>query len=99
MGLMVGFISPDTYSVWLAVYLLLGVVIGGSGSVIGSLIGALFITFIPAYTTSFHIAPDVVYGVVLIALLILSPEGLAAVPAVVARRLGQRILGPGARWA
>jgi branched-subunit amino acid ABC-type transport system permease component len=99
LGIMVGFISPDTYNVWLAVYLLLGVVIGGSGSVIGSLIGALFITFIPAYTTSFHVAPDVVYGVVLIALLILSPEGLAAVPALVARRIGQRILAPAARGA
>jgi branched-subunit amino acid ABC-type transport system permease component len=86
-GMIVGFISPDTYSVWLAVYLLLGVVIGGSGSVIGSLIGALFITFIPAYTTGFHVAPDVVYGIVLIALLVLSPEGLAALPALVARRL------------
>ncbi len=99
LGLMVGFISPDTYSVWLAVYLLLGVVIGGSGSVLGSLIGALFITFMPAYTSGFHIAPDVVYGVVLIALLVLSPEGLAAAPALVARRLGRRMVAPAARGA
>jgi branched-subunit amino acid ABC-type transport system permease component len=97
LGIMVGFISPDTYTVWLAVYLMLGVVIGGSGSVLGSLIGALFITFIPAYTTGFKVSPDVVFGVVLITLLLLSPEGLTALPALVARRVARRVLAPAAR--
>jgi branched-subunit amino acid ABC-type transport system permease component len=88
-GVMVGFISPDIYNVWLGVYLLLGVVIGGSGSTIGSLIGALFITYVPVYVDEVHLSPDIVYGVVLLALLILSPEGLAALPALVLRHIGR----------
>jgi branched-subunit amino acid ABC-type transport system permease component len=89
-GVMVGFISPDIYDVWIAVYLLLGVVIGGSGSTIGSMIGALFITYVPAYASDFNISPDMVYGVVLLALLILSPEGLAALPPLILRRFARK---------
>ena len=93
-GMLVGFISPEIYSVWIAVYLLLGVVIGGSGSTIGSMIGALFITYVPAYAGDFHLSPDIVYGAVLLALLVLSPEGLAALPPMMLARLARRRATP-----
>ncbi|MBU6497267.1 MAG: ABC transporter permease [Rhodospirillales bacterium] len=93
-GVLVGFISPEIYNVWIAVYLLLGGVIGGSGSTIGSVIGALFITYVPAYAGDFHLSPDVVYGTVLLALLVLSPEGLAALPSMILRRFGRSPVTP-----
>ena len=68
--------------------------IGGSGSTIGSMIGALFITYVPAYAGDFHLSPDIVYGAVLLALLVLSPEGLAALPPMMLARLARRRATP-----
>lgn len=94
MGMMVGFISPHTYDVWLSVYLILATIIGGTGSLIGSFIGALFITFMPNYLASFHISPDIIYGVVLIVLLLALPEGMISLPSVIRRSFGRRRVKP-----
>jgi ABC-type branched-subunit amino acid transport system ATPase component/ABC-type branched-subunit amino acid transport system permease subunit len=70
------FVSPDVYDVWLSIYLVLAVIVGGLGSVTGSLLGAALITLVPFYTGN-SFPPDIIYGVVLIVVFIVAPRGLA----------------------
>jgi branched-chain amino acid transport system permease protein len=88
----VTYVNPDTFPIDLSILLLVGVVIGGAGSLGGMVFGALFVEFIritwgPALLDLFsqvhHIntrAPGsslVVYGVVLLLVLYVAPAGAA----------------------
>lgn len=73
-----GFVSPDSFPVYLSISLLVGLVIGGVRSVWGVLIGALFIQWVPGMAAQW--SPDmpwVIYGVLLIAAVRFMPEGVA----------------------
>jgi branched-chain amino acid transport system permease protein len=41
------FVAPDSFSIFLSITLVVGVVVGGLASISGALFGALFIQFIP----------------------------------------------------
>ena len=88
----VTFVNPDTFPIDLSILLLVGIVLGGAGSLGGMLFGALFVEFIritwgPALLDLFsrvhHVntrAPGsslVVYGVVLLLVLYAAPAGAA----------------------
>jgi branched-chain amino acid transport system permease protein len=105
----VTFVNPDTFPIDLSILLLVGIVLGGAGSLGGMVFGALFVEFIritwgPALLDLFsqvhHIntrAPGsslVVYGVVLLLVLYAAPAGAAGL----ARRLatGRTVV---AAWA
>jgi branched-chain amino acid transport system permease protein len=85
-------VNPDTFPIDLSILLLVGIVLGGAGSLYGMLFGALFVEFIriswgPAllhlFSSVHHIdtrAPGsglVVYGVVLLLVLYAAPAGAA----------------------
>jgi branched-chain amino acid transport system permease protein len=76
---LVGFVSPDSFTVWTAIYLLAAVVIGGSSSVLGSLLGAAFITLVPIYTSSVPEVPQIVFGAAVVIAVLFAPHGLANV--------------------
>ena len=88
----VTYVNPDTFPIDLSILLLVGVVLGGAGSLGGMVFGALFVEFIritwgPAlldlFSSVHHIntrAPGsslVVYGVVLLLVLYVAPAGAA----------------------
>jgi branched-chain amino acid transport system permease protein len=88
----VTYVNPDTFPIDLSILLLVGIVLGGAGSLSGMIFGALFVEFIritwgPALLDLFsqvhHIntrAPGsslVVYGVVLLLVLYVAPAGAA----------------------
>lgn len=90
----VTYVNPDTFPIDLSILLLVGIVLGGAGSLSGMIFGALFVEFIritwgPALLDLFsqvhHIntrAPGsslVVYGVVLLLVLYVAPAGAAGV--------------------
>jgi len=52
-AIIIGYINPDTFAVGLSLLLLIGVVVGGLGSLGGVVAGALFIEYVPLY------APDI----------------------------------------
>jgi len=74
----VQFVAPDSFTFVLAVALFVGLVVGGVGSVPGSLFGGLFILFVPniAEQVSKGLA-GAVYGVILILVIYLMPSGAA----------------------
>ncbi len=74
----VQFASPDSFSVFLSLTLVIGVVVGGLASISGAIYGALFIQFVPNIVDDISkAAPWALYGVVLIAFMYLMPGGVA----------------------
>ena len=68
-ALTVQFVGPDSFSVFLSISLLVGVVVGGLASISGAVYGALFIQFVPNLADDISkAAPSAIYGVVLIVL-------------------------------
>jgi branched-chain amino acid transport system permease protein len=87
-ALLVGFVSPDSFSIVLSINLLVGMVIGGIASVGGMIFGAAFITLLPDYAKKISdAAPGVIYGALLIAFMILMPTGVAGFVRAAVRRL------------
>jgi len=77
-ALVVAFVSPDSFTVFLSITLLVGAVVGGLGSIWATLAGAVFVQFVPNLAESLsQSAPWAVYGVILIALMFFFPGGLA----------------------
>jgi branched-chain amino acid transport system permease protein len=90
------FVNPDTFPIALSIFLLVGVVVGGLGSLYGLVAGAILIQFLPIWAQEISKspgAPAVVYGVVLIAIMMLLPSGAAGLVrrvAALANRVSNR---------
>ncbi len=79
-ALVVQFVGPDSFSVFLSISLLVGIVVGGLASISGAVYGALFIQFVPNVADDISkAAPSAVYGVVLVLCVYLMPRGVAGV--------------------
>ncbi|MCC2674472.1 MAG: branched-chain amino acid transporter permease [Ramlibacter sp.] len=87
----VQFASPDSFSVFLSLTLLVGVVVGGLASISGAIYGALFIQFIPNIADQIsRAAPWAIYGIFLIGFMYLMPTGVAGLVRLVRHRLARR---------
>ncbi|MFI7633729.1 branched-chain amino acid ABC transporter permease [Nonomuraea sp. NPDC049400] len=74
----IGFVSPDSFTVNLSITLLAGLVVGGLGSLSGPVLGALFVMFVPSIAQDINdAAPGVVFGLLIIAVMYVAPAGLA----------------------
>ncbi len=72
----VQFVAPDSFQVFVSIFLFVGLVVGGASSIGGTLIGAAFIEFVPNLADKVSkAAPSAVYGVILIAVMFLMPAG------------------------
>ncbi len=72
----VAFVAPDSFSVLLSIYFFVGLCAGGAASIGGTIVGAMFIEFVPNLADKVSkAAPGAVYGVILIAMLFWMPMG------------------------
>ena len=72
----VQFVAPDSFGVFVSIFLFVGLVVGGVSSIGGTLLGAAFIEFVPNLADKVSkAAPGAVYGVILIAVMFLMPAG------------------------
>jgi branched-chain amino acid transport system permease protein len=86
----VQYTSPETLSFGHSISLLAAMVIGGAGSIAGSLLGGAYYVFVPQLTNA--VDPNlttVSQGAILLAVLFLLPGGLVSLPRAV-RRLTRR---------
>ncbi|MBI5257042.1 MAG: branched-chain amino acid ABC transporter permease [Burkholderiales bacterium] len=73
----VAFVSPDSFTVFLSITFLVGVVVGGLASIPGAIFGAIFIQYVPNIADQISkSAPWAIYGAVLIGLMYLMPTGV-----------------------
>lgn len=86
-ALLVDFVAPDGFTVWLSIELLIGAVIGGVHSVWGALLGGLLMKFLPDLARGVP-GPlaNASYGAMLISIVLLLPGGLASLPGRLRRR-------------
>ena len=84
----VAFVAPDSFSVFLSITLFVGLCAGGAASIGGTIVGAIFIEFVPNLADKVSkAAPGAVYGIILIAMLFLMPMGAGGFLAGVWRKL------------
>lgn len=77
-ALVAGFVSPDSFTLFLSIDLFVGVVVGGLASILPMLFGAAFIQIVPTVASQISdAAPGAIYGGILIGFMILMPRGLA----------------------
>jgi branched-chain amino acid transport system permease protein len=102
----IGFVNPDTFQIDLSILLLTGIVVGGLGSLVGVVFGALFIEYVRLYASDIldkvqsplGIGLDprtagagaVVYGVILLLILYVAPAGIAGLIQTAFRTFGRR---------
>jgi len=90
-AVVVAYVAPDSFNVFLSITLLIGIVIGGLASVSGALYGALFIQFVPNIAQDISkAAPWAIFGVFLIVFMLAMPTGIAGGFALIRRRLARR---------
>lgn len=90
-AIVVQFVAPDSFTIFLSITLVVGVVIGGLASIQGAIYGALFIQFIPNVADQISkAAPWAIYGIFLIVFMYVMPTGVAGLVRILAGRLRQR---------
>jgi branched-chain amino acid transport system permease protein len=72
----VGFIDPTEFDISASLRQITFIVVGGLGSVPGSVIGAFVLTLLPEALRGAQEYSDVVYGIILLGALILAPKGI-----------------------
>lgn len=77
-ALAVQFVAPDSFSFFLSINLLVGLILGGIGSLPGCLFGGLFVLYVPniAESVSRGLA-GAVYGVIMLLVIFVMPSGAA----------------------
>lgn len=69
------FVSPETFGIFASLDFVTMVVIGGAGSIWGTLFGVAFIKLLPEYLTFFEDWKEVFHGTILVGILIWLPQG------------------------
>lgn len=76
LALVSGFVSPESFSLVLAVNIIAATVFGGTGSLIGAVVGGAFLAGAPSLAGSLSIDQPYLIGGLLILALIFLPEGI-----------------------
>jgi branched-chain amino acid transport system permease protein len=75
----IGFLNPEPFGVDQSLNAILAVILGGSGTLAGPIVGAFTITFLPEYLRIADSYRLVTYGFILVAATIFLPRGLVPV--------------------
>jgi branched-chain amino acid transport system permease protein len=82
----VGFLSPDAFDVFLSVDFVVMIIVGGLGSVPGSIIGATVVTLLHDGLAAFQNYRPLIFGALLIASMLFMPGGMTRALGRLARR-------------
>jgi len=77
------FVSADSFRLDETFAILTMLIVGGMGSLLGPVIGAVFLVVLPEASRFLAEYRGVVYGLILIAVILFRPEGIAGVPGII----------------
>jgi branched-chain amino acid transport system permease protein len=87
-ALAVAFVAPDSFTIFVSISFLVGLVIGGVGSIPGSLVGGLFVLYLPNIANSISSGlAGAIYGVILLLVVFVMPAGAAGFARLALTRL------------
>lgn len=69
-------ISPESFSFWESVVVFLMVILGGSGSIPGVIVGAVIVVLMPEVFRDFASARMLFFGLVMMVMMVIRPQGL-----------------------
>lgn len=84
---LVGFIDPVEFGLWTSISHLTMIIVGGLGSLVGSIVGAFVITALPESLRILKEYRDFVFGGVLLCFLIFMPTGIVGIWGLIKRPL------------
>ncbi len=77
-AIVVAYVAPDSFTPFLSISLLVGIVVGGLATISGAIYGAIFIQIVPNLAASVsQAAPWAVYGLLLLLFTLAMPGGIA----------------------
>ena len=93
----VSYVSPDNFQLQLSILFLAAVVLGGTGSMYGAILGAILVAWVPERFRNFEDRRYFVFGVVLVLMMVFRPQGLlprrGAKAGIEAARTGGEVAG------
>ena len=91
-AIVIAFVAPDSFTLVLAIGLFVGMVVGGAASIVGTLIGGLFVLYVPNVAEHFTKGlSGAMYGLILIGTIYLMPAGAAGLFRLMLHRLITRL--------
>jgi branched-chain amino acid transport system permease protein len=90
----IGFLNPDAFGVDHSLNAILAVILGGSGTLAGPVVGAFAVVFLPEYLRVAETYRLVMYGFILVAATIFMPRGLVPLLGASAHAAWARIRAP-----
>ncbi len=70
------FINPTSFTIWESIIILCVVVLGGMGSILGVMVGALILILLPEYLRTFSEFRMLIFGVILVMMMVFRPGGI-----------------------
>ena len=95
----IAFVAPDSFNIWLSIKFLIGLVVGGIGSLTGSVVGGIFYVLVDNSAQAitlfvkndlglpFDLSAYTIFGILLILLMYLMPMGIVGATYLALRRL------------
>jgi branched-chain amino acid transport system permease protein len=72
------FVNPASFTIWESIIILCIVVLGGMGSIVGVIAGALVLTLMPEYLRAFSEYRMLAFGVLLVVMMVFRPGGIVS---------------------
>jgi branched-chain amino acid transport system permease protein len=87
----ISFVAPDSFTFQLAVALFVGLVVGGTASIPGTIAGGFFVLFIPNIAETFSKGlAGAIYGIILLLVIYLMPTGAAGLVRLLTGKLARQ---------
>lgn len=85
---MTNFVAPDDFALSHSIIYLAMLIIGGEGSILGAIAGAVIVTFMPELMRDLGQSYLIVFGALMLLILIFLPKGLLSLAGMIGRRWG-----------
>jgi branched-chain amino acid transport system ATP-binding protein len=91
LGLITGFVSPETFSLVLGINTVAAAVLGGVGTVAGAVVGGAFLAWGPTLADAVGVNQMILQGALLIIALLVLPGGVVPALAALSRAVRRRV--------